>query len=96
MILVVISARGLHLASFQIVGRTYRRACCRTDSTSWRTTNQAAHGRSLQCRPTDNLRVLQLRAMPDIVPVMNVAMHPAMMDAVLNRTYYPGGRPNQE
>jgi len=55
------------------------------------------HGRSLQCRPTDNLRVLQLRAMPDIVPVMNVVMHPAMMDAVLlNHTYHRGGRPNQK
>jgi hypothetical protein len=30
--------------------------------------------------------VLQLRAMPYMVPVMNVAMHPVMMDAVLNRT----------
>src|ERR1700730_4617806 len=78
-ILVVIS----HLASFQIVGGTYRRACCCTDRTSWRPTNQAPHGRSLQCRPTDNLRVLQLRAMPDVVPVMNVVMHPEMMDAVL-------------
>jgi hypothetical protein len=27
--------------------------------------------------------VLQLRAMPDIVPVMNVVMNPTMMDAVL-------------
>ena len=82
-ILIVISARGFHLASFQIVGGTYRRACCCTDRTSWRPTNQAPHGRSLQCRPTDNLRVLQLRAMPDIVPVMNVVMHPAMMNAAL-------------
>jgi hypothetical protein len=41
--------------------------------------------------------VLQLRAMPDIVPVMNVVMHPAMMDAVLlNHTYHRGGRPNQK
>src|ERR1700693_4863495 len=75
-----------HLASFQIVGGTYRRACCCTGRTSWRPTNQTPNGRSLQCRPTDNLRVLQLRAMPDIVPVMNVVMHPAMMDCVpLNR-----------
>jgi hypothetical protein len=27
--------------------------------------------------------VLQLRAMPDIVPVMKVVMHSAMMNAVL-------------
>jgi hypothetical protein len=78
--------RDFNLASFQIVGGTYRRACCCTDRTSWRPTNQAPHGGSFQRRPTDNLRVLQLRSMPDIVPVMNVVMHPAMMDAVvLNR-----------
>src|ERR1700737_2642633 len=95
-ILVVISG-GFHLASFQIVGGTYRHACCCTDLTSWRPTNQAPHGRSLQCRPTDNLRMLQLRAMPDIVPVMNVVMHPAMMNAaLLNRAQHRGGHPNQE
>src|ERR1700730_12256689 len=91
-ILVVISG-GFHLASFQIVGCTYRHACCCTDRTSWRPTNQAPHGRSLHCRPTDNLRMLQLRAMPD----MNGVMHPAMMDAgLLTRASHPGGRPNQE
>lgn len=44
------------------------------------------HGRSLQCRPTDDLCMLQLRAVPDIVPVMTMVMHPAMMDVgLLNR-----------
>ena len=79
----VVICSDFYLASFQIVGGTYRCTCCCTGRTSWRPTNQAPDGRSFQCRPADNLRVLQLRAMPDIGPVMNVVMHLGMMNVVL-------------
>ena len=66
---------------FQIVGSAYRRACCRTHGTSWWPTDQASYGRSLQCRSTNDLCVLHLRAVPDTVPVTTVPMHAAVLRA---------------
>lgn len=81
--------RNFHFTGFQIVGSADRGAGGGPDRASWGPANQATHGGSPECRPTNDFCVLHLRAMPDIGSVMRMAMFPVMIGVVRPSGVYP-------